>query len=143
MVVAMVRSYEELSKLKTYEERFDYLKLSGSVGEKTFGFDRYLNQEFYRSPLWRRIRDKVFIRDLGCDLGVEGYPVGDEPYIIHHMNPISVYDLKSDDMRGLLNPRFLITVTKRTHNAIHYGGEIVVPTFSVRKPFDTCPWRQE
>lgn len=136
-----IRTYSELITLPTFEERFQYLKLKGQVGEDTFGYDRYLNQKFYKSAAWLRVRDEVIIRDLGCDLGVEGYDIK-ERILIHHMNPITKYDIiNQTDM--LLNPEYLICTTKNTHDAIHYGNEdtlIKLPTMRTKN--DTCPWRR-
>ena len=136
-----IRRYSELAQLKTFEERYDYLKLSGAVGVDTFGFDRYLNQIFYNSPEWKRIRDLVIIRDNGCDLGVEGFDIHGKIYI-HHMNPITKEDvLERNDI--LLNPEYLITTTMQTHNAIHYGDEnqlLLMP--QERTVYDTCPWKR-
>lgn len=137
----MIRNYTELSKLDTFEERYRYLRLSGSVGRDTFGFDRYLNQIFYRSSEWKSVRDKVIIRDNGCDLGIEGYDIHGRIYI-HHMNPITVDDIENrSDL--LLDPEYLITTTFNTHNAIHYGDEdlLILPPVE-RTKNDTCPWRQ-
>ena len=136
----MIRTYSELSKLKSFEDRFRYLKLQGNVGEDTFGFDRYLNQDFYKSKDWKRLRDYVIARDNGCDLGVSGFGIYDK-IIIHHMNPISVDDIvHSTDF--LLDPEFLITTKLATHNAIHYGDETILqPLFVERSQNDTCPWR--
>ena len=135
-----IRTYSELCQLSTFEERFDYLRLNGSVGKDTFGFDRYLNQQFYRSSEWKRIRDRVILRDNGCDLGVEGYEIRGR-ILIHHINPISVEDIHT--MSGLLmNPEYLICVSHRTHNAIHYGDESLIITAPIeRTQNDTCPWR--
>ena len=137
----MIRTYSELSTLTSFKDRFRYLKLDGAVGEATFGFDRYLNQLFYRSQRWRKIRDEVIVRDCGCDLGIEG----DEIYkyaMIHHMNPITAKDIQ-DESEYLLNPEYLITTTQRTHNAIHYGDEDLLLTMPVeRTQNDTCPWRR-
>lgn len=134
------RSYSELMRLETFEERFRYLKLSGTVGEASFGFERYLNQNFYRSKEWKRIRNEVILRDNGCDLGVDGYPIGGR-VIIHHMNPINEDDIEnSTDI--LLNPEYLISVSQDTHNAIHYSDEHLLQTKPIeRKLWDTCPWR--
>ena len=138
--MSMIRTYSELSKLETFEERYKYLRLEGRVGKDTFGFDRYMNQVFYRSQKWKEIRDSVIIRDNGCDLGVDGYTIHGR-IIIHHMNPISVEDLKRDS-DFLLNPEYLITTIHRTHNAIHYGDEgSIVTTPIVRTKNDTCPWK--
>lgn len=136
-----MRTYSELIHLQTFEERFNYLKLDGIVAESTFGFDRYMNQQFYRSQRWRRLRDEIIIRDNGCDLGVDGYPIYGK-ILIHHINPISQNDiLQHSDY--LLNPEYLICTTYDTHNAIHYGDPSQIPykEFSERTPNDTCPWR--
>lgn len=138
----LIRTYSELSRLSSFEERFKYLKLSGSVGKETFGFDRWINQYFYqRSQEWKRIRDHVIIRDNGCDLGVEGYDIY-ERIIVHHMNPISTEDFKKQS-EFLLDPEFLICTTHFTHNAIHYGDERFLMAVPVeRTKFDTCPWKK-
>lgn len=138
----MIRTFSELSQLATFEERFRYLQLSGSVGKDTFGFDRYINQQFYRSREWKSIRDHVIVRDNGCDLGVEGYEIYGRIYI-HHMNPIMLKDIK-DSTEFLLNPEYLITTTLNTHNAIHYGNEDFLSSLNPieRSKNDTCPWRQ-
>lgn len=137
----MIRTYSELIKLPTFEERFEYLRLDGIVGEDTFGFDRYLNQAFYRSQRWKSIRDKVIIRDNGCDLGMEGYDIYSK-IIIHHINPIRVKDIELES-DYLLNPEFLICTTHNTHNAIHYGDANLLITAPVeRTKNDTCPWRR-
>lgn len=142
----MLRSYSELLTLPTFEERFQYLQLDGAVGLETFGYDRWMNQQFYRSKEWKRIRDEVIIRDNGCDLGVEGYEINSR-IIIHHMNPMQKttlknLNLKSNLFNDLLNPEYLICVSHRTHNAIHYGDESQIPKGPAeRKPNDTCPWR--
>ena len=135
-----IRTYYELCQLSTFEDRFDYLRLNGSVGKDTFGFDRYLNQQFYRSSEWKRIRDRVILRDNGCDLGVEGYEIRGR-ILIHHINPISVEDIHTmSDL--LMNPEYLICVSHRTHNAIHYGDESLIITAPIeRTQNDTCPWR--
>lgn len=134
------RNYTELSKLKTLKERFEYLRLDGQVGADTFGSERYLNQEFYRSPKWRSARDKVIIRDEACDLGVPGYDIYDM-VVVHHMNPISPEEIEKDS-GSLYDPEYLIACTKMTHNAIHYGDENLLPKDLVeRKPNDTAPWR--
>ena len=138
----MNRTYSELITLPTFEERFKYLQLNGAVGRDTFGFDRYLNQYIYqRSQRWKSIRDKIIVRDNGCDLGVEGYSIYGR-IIIHHMNPISVEDILSD-RDWIFDPEFLICVSHRTHNAIHYGDESLLPqTLIERTKNDTCPWRR-
>ena len=141
MVTTMsIRTYSELITFSTFEERFKYLQLNGQVGESTFGFDRYMNQVFYRSQKWKSIRDFVIIRDCGCDLGVEGYDIYGK-IIIHHMNPLSMRDIETES-DFLLNPDFLICTTHNTHNAIHYGDENLLVTAPVeRTKNDTCPWR--
>ena len=135
-----IRTYSELIKLPTFEERFDYLRLDGVVGKDTFGFDRYLNQQFYRSSEWKRIRNQVLVRDNGCDLGIDEYEIHGR-ILIHHMNPISIEDLQyMSDL--LMNPEYLICVSHRTHNAIHYGDESLIVTAPIeRSQNDTCPWR--
>lgn len=136
-----IRTYSELITLPTFEERFQYLKLGGSVGKETFGFDRYLNQTFYRSQEWKSIRDFVIVRDLGCDLAMEGYEIHGRIYI-HHMNPISVRDIINQS-EYLLNPDFLVATTHQTHNAIHYGDVNLLVTAPVeRSRNDMCPWRK-
>lgn len=135
-----IRTYSELIKLPTFEDRYAYLRLGGRVGEATFGFDRYINQMFYKSDEWLAIRDKVIIRDNGCDLGIEGREI-ESSILIHHMNPISKKDiLERSDF--LLNPEFLICTIKNTHDAIHYGDEnLLIRDPIVRRKNDTCPWR--
>lgn len=132
------RTFTELSQFETFEDRFRYLALRGAVGASTFGYDRWVNQEFYRSRQWRQIRDHVIIRDNGCDLGMDGYEIHDRLYI-HHMNPLTVDDIVAGD--DALDPEFLITTTHRTHNAIHYGDESLLPKQHVsRRPGDTQLW---
>lgn len=137
-----IRTYSELMTLPSFEERYRYLKLDGRVGEDTFGFDRYMNQKFYRSAEWKRVRDYVIVRDNGCDLGIEDRPIRAGRILIHHMNPVTVSDIRyATD--ALLNPEYLISVTHETHNAIHYGDEEqLVKDPIVRKPNDTCPWKR-
>lgn len=136
-----IRTYTELSQLKTFEERFRYLKLGGKVGEETFGYDRYLNQTFYKSAEWLRTRDEVIFRDMGCDLGIEGHEIYGR-VLIHHMNPITIDDILHHS-EYLLDPEYLICTMKRTHDAIHYGDEdLLVVGPIVRTPNDTCPWRR-
>lgn len=133
------RSYSELRRIDTFEERFEYLKLRGQVGASTFGFDRYINQKFYTSVEWRQTRDRVIARDLGMDLAVEGYEIFDR-IIIHHMNPMTVGDIESGH-RSTLDPEFLITTTHRTHNAIHYGdASLLVKPLVERRRGDTKLW---
>ena len=137
--MTMIRRYSELQHIPTFEERFDYLKLNGSVGRETFGFDRYINQRFYTSKEWRDIRHHVIARDLGLDLGAEGYEINSR-ILIHHMNPIVVDDIlhKNDD---ILDPEFLITTCHNTHNAIHYGDSSLLPKPLVeRSRGDTKLW---
>lgn len=136
----MIRTYSELCKLKTFKERYNYLKLCGQVGEETFGFDRYLNQIIYKLPEWKSVRDKVIVRDCGCDLGMEGYEIG-EKILVHHMNPITMDDVISHS-QDIFNPEYLICVSHQTHNAIHYGDENQLILDPVeRSPNDTCPWK--
>jgi hypothetical protein len=133
------RSYSELARLETFEQRFEYLSLGGSVGTSTFGFDRWINQRFYRSREWRRARNEVIVRDNGCDLGIEGYEIH-AGIVIHHMNPVRKSDILDGEM-WLIDPEFLITTTIRTHNAIHYGDGNQIYTSSVpRQPGDTRLW---
>ena len=135
-----IRTYSELITLPTFKERFEYLKLSGSVGRETFGFDRYMNQQFYKSLEWRSIRNQVILRDNGCDLGIEDYQIFGK-ILIHHMNPISQRDLETRS-EMLMNPEYLISTTHNTHNAIHYGDEsqlMLGPTLRTKN--DTCPWK--
>ena len=138
-VTTMTRTYTELRQLPTFEERFKYLKLGAQVASETFGFDRWVNQRFYRSPEWRRIRRDVIIRDEGRDLGVEGYELQNGIYV-HHMNPMLPKDIV-DSSEWILNPEYLICVSFNTHNAIHYGDENLLPKVIERKPNDTCPWK--
>lgn len=136
----MIRTYSELSKLSTIVERFRYLKLGGKVGEETFGFDRYLNQIFYKSKEWLAVRDDVIARDLGFDLGVTYYDIIGNIYV-HHMNPMTKDDILYN-VDILLNPEFLISTSDLTHKAIHYGNEDLLPKDPViRRKNDTCPWK--
>jgi hypothetical protein len=133
------RDYSEFRQLETFQERFRYLALHGQVGGVTFGYDRYLNQNFYASKQWKDIRSRVIARDHGCDLGVEGYEIHARLYI-HHMNPMTPEDIISGDP-AILDPKFLITVTHQTHNAIHYGDESLLPRpFVPRRSGDTKLW---
>lgn len=135
-----IKTYSELILLPTFEERFKYLQLNGRVGDDTFGFDRYINQNFYRSAEWKRIRDLVIMRDNGCDLALEGYEIYGR-ILIHHMNPITVKDVELST-EYLINPEYLICVTHNTHNAIHYGDEKLINKGPiVRTKNDTCPWK--
>lgn len=135
------KTYSELITLPTFEERFRYLKLGGNVGADTFGFDRYMNQQFYKSKEWRRIRDVIIVRDNGCDLGIPGRDISG-PIYIHHLNPISPDTIMHSDS-DLLNPDNLICVSLETHNAIHYGDDSILHKNSIveRTPNDTCPWK--
>lgn len=136
-----IRTYSELSKLKTFRERYEYLKLGGTVGEDTFGFDRYLNQIFYTSKEWKQIRNFVITRDNGCDLGIPDHKIIDDLILVHHMNPITKDDIINKS-EILLNPEYLITTVKLTHDAIHYGDEsLLVEDYIERSKNDTCPWK--
>lgn len=140
MKKTIIRTYSELITFPTFVERFQYLKLGGIVGEDTFGFDRYLNQTFYRSAKWKEIRDYVILRDNGCDLGVEGHDIH-ERILVHHMNPITKEDILRES-EFLLDPEYLICTIKNTHDAIHYGDESLLITAPVeRRKNDTCPWK--
>ena len=136
-----IRTYSELITLPTFKERFNYLKLDGAVGQDTFGYDRYINQQLYqRNPRWKKARDIVIIRDNGCDLGVEGFEIFGK-IIVHHMNPITMDDI-INDRDWIYDPEYLICTVHNTHNAIHYGDEkqlITAPI--VRTKNDTCPWK--
>lgn len=135
----MIRTYSELRRFETFEDRFRYLSLRGHVGEKTFGFDRWMNQEFYRSRDWRQLRKRVIARDEGCDLGVAGHEIFRGLYI-HHMNPMTITDVAHGD-DSILDPEFLITTSHPTHNAIHYGDERLLPRpFEPRRNGDTKLW---
>lgn len=137
----MLRSYSELSRLRTFDERFRYLLLAGSVGVETFGFDRYVNQRFYRSEEWKHVRNVVIARDNGCDLGIEGRDINGRVYV-HHMNPMNLEQI-NDHMDLILDPEYLVCVTFATHNAIHYGDESYITLAPVeRQPNDMCPWKQ-
>lgn len=138
----IIRTYSELITLPTFEERFRYLKLNGRVGEDTFGFDRYLNQEFYqRSQEWKRVRDFVILRDNGCDLAIDDREIMGK-ILVHHMNPITKEDILQRS-EFLLNPEYLICTMKSTHDAIHYGDEsLLIKDHVERRPNDTCLWRR-
>lgn len=136
-----IRTFSEVSSLPSFLDRFEYLKLGGQVGTETFGFERYLNQQFYHSNEWKTIRDYIITRDLGRDLACDGYEIHGRIYI-HHMNPIDIRDLR-DATEYLMNPEYLICTTHNTHNAIHYGDSSLLVTEPIeRTPFDTCPWKQ-
>lgn len=136
-----IKTYTELSKFKTFKERFEYLKLNGAVGSDTFGWDRYLNQILYKSSEWKSIRNMIIVRDNGCDLGIAGHEIFGT-IIIHHMNPIRVEDITNRNP-DILNPEYLISTTLLTHNAIHYGdaNQLNLNPIS-RTPNDTCPWKK-
>lgn len=134
-----IRTYHELSQLETFEERYEYLKVSGRFGKKTFGFDRWINQRFYKSREWRRAKNYVITRDNGCDLGIEGYEIY-TGLLVHHMNPMSVDDVKYGK-EWILDPNFLITTSHQTHNAIHFGDKNLLPRGPiVRMEGDTTLW---
>lgn len=138
-----IRTYTELSKLPTFIERYRYLRLGGRIGEETFGFDRWLNQKFYKDPFWLESRDFVIVRDLGCDLGILDREIPDGVRIlVHHMNPIDKNDI-INRTKFLLDPEYLITTIKITHDAIHYGSEDLLYHDPIeRKIHDTCPWKK-
>lgn len=137
----MIRRYSKLRHLETFEERFRYLRLQGSIGKESFGFDRHINQKFYRSREWKDVRNHVITRDDGCDLGIPGYEIHSE-ILVHHMNPMNVEDIVHGDPR-ILDPEYLITTTHRTHNAIHYGDENQIPRqLTQRKAGDTDLWER-
>jgi hypothetical protein len=134
-----IKKFRELKKIKTFNDRYKYLKLNGVVGDSTFGYDRYLNQYLYSSKRWKQSRDEVIIRDNGCDLGIEDRSILGK-IIIHHMNPLTLEDVElSRDV--VFDPEYLICTTQNTHNAIHYGDESILQKLPVeRKKNDTCPW---
>lgn len=142
MVTKMnVRTYSELITIPTFEERYEYLRLGGKVGEETFGFDRYLNQAFYKSDEWLSVRDFVIVRDCGCDLAMPDREIHGR-ILIHHMNPITVDDIVKRS-KYLLDPEYLICTVKNTHDAIHYGDSSLLITAPIeRTKNDTCPWRR-
>lgn len=139
----IIRTYSELITIPTFMERYEYLKIGGAVGEETFGFDRYLNQTFYKTKEWLYVRDYVIARDLGCDLGIKDREIPDGIRIlVHHMNPINADDILNRS-EYLLDPEYLITTVKTTHDAIHYGDSslLISDELVERTPYDTCPWR--
>lgn len=137
--MTVIKCYTELRRLKSFEERYRYLRLSANVGDNTFGYDRYLNQMLYTSKKWLNIRDGIIIRDLGCDLGIEDYEIHGK-IIVHHMNPITIEDIELD-RDEVFDPEFLICTTHDTHNAIHFGNESLLPRLPIiRRRNDTCPW---
>lgn len=136
-----IRTYSDLIKLSTFEERYRYLRLDGIVGSETFGFDRFINQDFYRSKEWKSIRDFIIVRDNGCDLAIEGYDIYGKIYV-HHLNPVTIKDIQ-ENTAFLMEPEYLISTTLSTHNAIHYGDESLLIQEPVRRSKnDTCPWKQ-
>lgn len=138
--MSIIRRYSELVKIPSFKERYEYLRLNGSVGKETFGFDRYMNQAFYRSYEWKRVRDIVIARDNGCDLGIPGREIYGR-IIIHHMNPILPEDIR-DRNDVILDPEYLITTINETHLAIHYGDEHILLQEPIKRfPGDTCPWK--
>lgn len=135
-----IRTYTELIRIEDFVDRYEYLRLRGEVGVATFGWERWLNQELYKSLKWRRVRDKVIIRDMGCDLAHPDFQIGDR-IIIHHMNPLTPEDIE-DDVDEIYEPEFLICTSHMTHNAIHYGDQKLLPQLPVERfPGDTCPWK--
>ena len=134
------RCYSELASFKTFEERFEYLKLDGIVGAETFGYDRYLNQLLYRSSDWKKIRNEIIVRDNGCDLGIDGHEIYVSP-LVHHINPITIEDVKNRNPI-IFDSENLITTILSTHNAIHYGYKLPNNNVQNRLPNDTCPWKQ-
>jgi hypothetical protein len=133
------RSYSELRRLHTFEERFEYLKMNGEVGRATFGFDRWINQRFYTSYMWKRARRDVILRDNGCDLGISGYEIGGS-VLIHHMNPMTSEDIVHSE-EWIFDLEYLITTTHNTHNAIHFGDDRLLPKVVLdRVPNDTKLW---
>lgn len=139
MEVKMIKSYTQLIKLRTFEERFNYLRFEGIVGETTFGYHRNINQALYSSNIWKQVRDKIIVRDNGVDLGIDGMYIN-PPYVIHHINPLTLEDFE-ENSEAIFNEDNLILTSHRTHNAIHYGGEIQVYQEVKRFKNDTCPWR--
>ena len=143
MKTMTTRTYSELITLPTFEERYEYLKLKGKVGEETFGYDRWMNQIFYNSREWKKFRRDIIVRDMGCDLGIEDREI-QGPVIVHHIEPIPKYAIENRIMDILMNPENSICASHNTHNAIHYGDEslLIATTPIERKPYDTCPWKK-
>lgn len=136
-----IKTYSELITIPTFEERYEYLRLQGRVGEETFGFDRWLNQVFYRTREWKTVRDKIIVRDCGCDLAMLDREIQGR-ILVHHMNPILTRDIVNRT-EFLLNPEYLICTSKNTHDAIHYGDSELLITMPIeRTRNDTCPWRR-
>lgn len=137
--MSKIRTYSELRRLESFFERYHYLELRGSLGERTFGFDRWINQRFYKSPEWKYARNHVIVRDNGCDLGIPGYEIH-SGLLVHHMNPLSLEDIKHGE-EWIVDPNFLITTSLQTHNAIHYGDESLLPRGPIVRKFgDTDLW---
>lgn len=140
-MIKVKKTYSNLKQFESLKDRYEYLKLGGIVGDSTFGHNRYLNQEFYRSKEWLEVRDYVIIRDNGCDLGVEGYEIHSK-ILVHHMNPITLADIENRNP-DILNPEYLISTSDRTHQAIHFGDKDLLPKDPIiRKPNDTVPWKR-
>ena len=138
---SITRTYSELITIPTFEERYEYLRLDGKVGRETFGYDRYLNQAFYNSGVWKRFRRDIIIRDLGCDLGIKEFEIQGK-IIVHHLNPICVEDVINGRYDVILNPDNVICTSGNTHEAIHYGDRnLLITTPIERSKNDTCPWR--
>ena len=138
----MTRTYSELIRLPTFLDRFRYLQLGGKVGVETFGYDRYLNQILYRTTEWKRFRNKIIVRDNGCDLACDGYEIVGQRILVHHINPISVEDVLQREPK-VFDPENAVSTILNTHNAIHYGDESLLLIEPIeRKPNDTCPWRR-
>lgn len=136
----MIRCYSDLKQIDSFIERYKYLKLHGRVGEETFGFDRYVNQSLYKSQKWKRTRREIIIRDNGCDLGVDGYEL-DDYIIVHHINPITLEDIE-EEREMIFDPENLICCSSRTHKAIHFGDESLLPKeLVIRTTGDTCLWK--
>ena len=137
-----IRTYSELITISTFEERYEYLRLGGKVGEETFGYERYLNQIFYNSGEWKRFRRDIIVRDMGCDLGIEDLEI-QGLIVVHHINPVSIDDILNRRLAILLNPENAICTSNITHKAIHYGDESLLMTAPIkRQPYDTCPWKR-
>lgn len=136
----MIRTYTDLSKLETLEERFNYLQLGDRVGKETFGFDRYINQVFYKHQEWKQIRNEIIVRDNGCELGLEGYEIGSSIYV-HHMNPVTINDIE-EWSAYLVDPEYLVCMSFKMHNAIHFGDSQILGSYEIveRSPNDTKLW---
>ena len=139
-MIVKTKTYSELIRLEKYMDRYQYLMLSGRVGQETFGYERFLNQSLYKSYEWRSVRDEVIVRDHGCDLGMEGYEIYGS-IIVHHMNPITMDDIQNRN-EDIFNPEYLVSTSFSTHNAIHYGDEgLLIAEPIIRTKNDTCPWK--